>query len=225
MPQADWSEAEQWTWEQVHAGNIANFQERLGKLDPRSGAGWNETRLLTPVFIREIFYEKSLRGEIPPEGVRIVGAWFRDRLALPSGRLHSHLWLDGCRFDQGIDFLGQRIQGWLSLAGTFLGSSADSSAAVDLTSANIDGMVSFDRSTIEGRLTMNGLRVSQSLLMRGSKEQPARFAEVDLTGAHIEGYLDLTGATVAGRLTMRALQVGQSLLMEGSEEQPASFAE
>jgi uncharacterized protein YjbI with pentapeptide repeats len=225
MPQDDWSKAEWWVWKQVCACKIADFHECLGKLDPRSDTGWGEDRLLSTIFIREIFYDKSFAGEIPLEGVRIRGAWFRDRLALSFGRLHRHLWLEASRFDQGIDFYGQTIEGRLSLEESFVAAPADSSATIALTGAKIDGSLSLQNATIEGRLVMNGLHVSQNLFMQRSEEQPTSFAEVDLTNANIEGQLVLSGATVAGRLMMNGLQVGESLFLQGSKAQPASFGE
>ena len=51
MPQVEWSERERWVWEQVRAGKIANFNDRLGnKLDPRFGQGWDEYRLKAYAF-------------------------------------------------------------------------------------------------------------------------------------------------------------------------------
>lgn len=237
MPQADWSRAERWVWDQVCAGKVADFHKRFGKLDPRFGAGWGgEDRLLRPIFIREIFYEKPLAEKIPPEGVRIMGACFRDKLALSNGRLHTHLWLDYCRFHQGIDFSAQRIEGWLSLYESFLAKPADDSAAVDLTAAKIDGSLNLSLSTIEGRLMMNGLQVDQNLFMESRKGLQANlfmetntglqasFAEVDLSGANIKGQLSLAGAAVTGRLMMTAVQVGGDLLMQSSDDdQPCQF--
>jgi hypothetical protein len=151
MPQADWSKAERWVWEEVCAGKIADFHQLHGKLDQRFHEDWGEDQLLRADFLREIFYDKSLGGEIPPEGVRIVGAWFRDQLALPVGRLHRHLWLLYSRFDQGVDFSGQTIEGWLVLEGSFAATSAAGSAAIDLRSAKIDGsVISITRGSMVG---------------------------------------------------------------------------
>jgi hypothetical protein len=66
---------------------------------------------------------------------------------------------------------------------------------------------------------MNALQVGLALVMRGSKEQPATFADVNLASAKVD-QLELTGATVSGALNMNSLQVGQALIMRGSKEQP-----
>ena len=60
--------------------------------------------------------------------------------------------------------------------------------------------------------------------MRGSKEQPARFAKVYLDGAKIAGVLNLSGATVEGDLAMAGLQVGQNLVMRAADpDYPSRF--
>ena len=75
MPQADWSEAERWVWDEIRAGKIANFHERVRKLDPLSDEGWSEERLLRAVFLREIFYDKSLKeGDSSRRGSNCGGA-------------------------------------------------------------------------------------------------------------------------------------------------------
>ena len=245
MPQDTWSPAESWAWEQICAGEIADFRQHLGStLDPRTPEGWDERRQLGPSFLREVFYVKALRDKIPHEGVRVQGALFREKLILSSGRLYGQLWLEHCRFEQAIDLSNQTIDGGLSLEASFTprqsGTSVNLSGSriegnvflsksgvdeVDLTAANVKGQLRFDSATVSGKLTMNGLEVGQALLMRGSKEQPASFAEVDLTAANVKGQLNLIGATVNGKLTMDSVEVGQYLLMRGSKEQPASFAE
>jgi hypothetical protein len=216
MPKADWSRAEQWVWRKVSAGRIAKFHELLhNKPDPGSDKGWCSDRLISNDFLREIFYDESLGKEIPPEGVQIENAWFRDKLDLRYGRLHRHLSLEACRFDQGIDLGGQTIEGYLSLTGSFI-SSGEGSTAVDLTTADIEGQLTLDGAKVHGLLMMDGLHVGLQLSMRNDGEQPAYFKEVNLTGAHIEGPFSLC-ATVNGKLTMDSLQVDRNMFI-GSDD-------
>jgi hypothetical protein len=86
------------------------------------------------------------------------------------------------------------------------------------------GQLELNGATVDGALNMNGLQVGQGLFMRGTKEQPATFADVNLTSAKI-GQLELNGATVNGALNMNGLQVAHFLLMRGTKEQPATFAD
>ena len=224
MPQQGWSEAENWVWERIRGGEIADFHARLGKRNPNAAEGWDDARRLSTAFLRRIFSDRSLRDDIPSEGVRIIGAWFPDGLAFPHGRLHEQLWLDDCRFGREVDLSFCTIQGVLSFEGSVIPEAVHSAPALALTGSRISDGLNLSRATLTGKLAMDCLQVGQSLFLRGSAEQPARFAEVDLTGADVKGHLSLDGATVTGKLGMNGLQVGQGLFLRGSAEQPARFA-
>ena len=224
MPQQGWSEAENWVWERIRGGEIADFHARLGKRNPNAAEGWDDARRLSTAFLRRIFSDRSLRDDIPSEGVRIIGAWFPDGLAFPHGRLHEQLWLDDCRFGREVDLSFCTIQGVLSFEGSAIPEAAPSAPALALTGSRISDLLNLSRATITGKLDIAGLQVGADLLMTGSVEEPARFAEVDLTSAEVKGRLSLEGATVTGKLGMNGLRVGQSLFLEGSAEQPARFA-
>jgi hypothetical protein len=90
-------------------------------------------------------------------------------------------------------------------------------AEVNLNSAQIEGQLSLRQSTVTGTLSMDSLRVGQSLLMR----EEGTFAEVNLRGAQIEDQLDLSQSTVTDLLSMDGLRVGQNLFMRDR----ATFAE
>jgi uncharacterized protein YjbI with pentapeptide repeats len=207
---------EDWVWEQIRAGKTADFHARLGRCEPKTSSDWGDERRLSTAFLRQLFYDKTYLNEIPPEGVRIVGAWFPEGLTLPGGQLSRHLRLEQSRFEKPIDLAFQTLDGSLSLVGSFV---AATPRGVDLTNAKI-GQLELDEATVEGALTMPSLQVGQDLMMRGS------FASIDLGGgAKITGNLILNGATVNGALNMNGLQVGQSLFMQGTNEQPATFAD
>jgi hypothetical protein len=207
---------EDWVWEKTRSGEIADFNARLGNtLEPKSAGGWGDDRRLGTAFLRKLFYDKTYLNDMPPEGVRIVGAWFPEGLTLPSGQLSRHLRLEQCRFDKPIDLAFQELDGSLSLVRSFV---AATPTGVDLTNAKI-GQLELDGATVEGALTMRSLQVGQDLMMRGS------FASIDLGGgAKITGHLVLDGGAVKGALNMNGLQVGQGLFMRGTKEQPATFA-
>jgi uncharacterized protein YjbI with pentapeptide repeats len=232
MPKSTWSESERWVWGRIRAGNVADFNERMGSpKDPRASEGWDATRLLSVAFLREIFYCKNVRDEIAPEGVRIAGAVFRERLELPYGRLHCQLWLDRCRFEKAIDLSRQTIAGWLSLKGSFVAKPDkdrtkpdEDPPSVNLTDAVIEGGLNLAETSIEGTLIMNGLAVSRDLFMHNSKEWPATFQEVDLSAANVKGQVNLNGATVTSRLLMNRLRA-ESLFLDGSRKEPSTFDE
>jgi uncharacterized protein YjbI with pentapeptide repeats len=215
---------EDWVWEQIRAGKPADLHKHLGKCDPKTSLGWGDDRRLSTAFLRKIFYDKPFADHMPPEGVRIVGAWFPEGLVLPDGRFHRQLWLERSRFEESINLSGQTVEGALSFEGSFVAATLERASAIDLTAAKIDGTLDLDGSTVEGTLTMDTLRVGGNLFMRGSKEECAKFADVDLTGAKIDGTLEAFGVTVKGVLMMNTLHVGGNLFMRGSKEEPAKFA-
>src|SRR4029453_2815681 len=77
-PGPGWSEPEQWAWEEIRAGRIADFNAREGELDPRKPDGWDGKRKLSPEFLKELLFRDPYRSAIPIEGVRIIGAWFAE---------------------------------------------------------------------------------------------------------------------------------------------------
>jgi hypothetical protein len=225
MSQQDWNDAEKWVWDHIRVGEIADFNASpRSRLDPKKSNGWSVDRQLRSAFLRQIFCDKKLFEKIPPEGARIIGAWFPDGLLIPYGRLPGSIWLQQCRFEKPIDLSYQVIDGSLSLARSFVSAHSEDEPAIDVTGAQVGRELNLNCATVTGALTMVGLHVGETLFMRGTKEAPATFAAVDLNAARIDGFLNLNGATVTGTLTMNSLQVGQSLFMEGTKEAPATFA-
>jgi hypothetical protein len=215
MPQRKWS-PEDWAWAQIRAGKLADFHKHLGECDPKDWSGWGDDRRLSTAFLRKIFYDKPFADHMPPEGARIVGAWFPEGVALPDGHLHRQLRLDRSRFEKPIDLSNLTVDGALSFEESFVAATLGASA-IDLGFAKIDGQVSLKGATVEGELMMNRLEVGRHLWMRSTKQQPARFKAVSLRAAKIAGNFDLAFATVEGALMMDELEVGQDLWMRGSQ--------
>ena len=226
-----WS-PEDWAWEQIRSGRIADFNVHFDKLlDPKEPTGWGDDRKLGSGFLRRLFFEPPYRDEIPPEGVRIVGAYMPDRQVLSFVRLHRQVWLGQCRCETGIDFAGTTISGWLILENSFLGNLHGSSSVnlngahieaptsfkdvvfsgeVILTGAKIDGQLLMIGSTFEHRVHGNGLHVGQGLFM----DEGATFkGDVTLTGAKIDGQLSMRGSTFEQKVDADGLRVGQDLFM------------
>jgi hypothetical protein len=220
-----WSRAERWAWDQICNSNVADFSKKLCNVfDPESAAALVDDRLLSASFVRDMFYDKSLADQIPPEGVRIAGAWFKERLNLPFAHLHRQLWLEACTFDRGIDLSGHTNESSLSLERSLIVSSAGGLPAVNLQMASIGGRLSLEGAVVRGALEMGGVRVGQDLVASALWAR-SEFVEVNIVGANIEGSLSLDGATVAGKLTLRGLRIGQCMVMRGGEDEPATFAE
>jgi hypothetical protein len=81
---------------------------------------------------------------------------------------------------------------------------------VSIVNAKIGGLVTFQRSSVNGQLGMDGLSVSGNLLMNNG----AKFNIVSVTNASVTGDLDLRESSVNGVLRMNGLKLTGSLLMQ-----------
>jgi uncharacterized protein YjbI with pentapeptide repeats len=208
---SEWSEPERWAWQEIRAGRIADFNTRDGELDPRSPGGWDDTRKLSPDFLKEVLLREPYTSALPLEGARIVGAWFSEPVDLASGRLRHQLWLHGCRFEEAADLSLLHVDDFLSLEASAFTAQEGDPASVDLTEAKIGGQLNMAGALIAGRLAMSGLEVGDLFM------PDAAFQDVDLGGAKVAGPINMDGATVAGKLSMNALEVGQDVLMTGHD--------
>ena len=82
---ADWTEPELWAWEQIAAGEPADFNARdrryyseFSDLDPCKENGWAENRRLRVKFLQDILTRKVFADATPYGGVRILGALVDD---------------------------------------------------------------------------------------------------------------------------------------------------
>jgi hypothetical protein len=228
----DKASAEDWVWEKIRAGEVADFNTEFGKLDPGKPDGWNNDRKIGAKFLRRIFFEKPYQNEIPIEGVRIVGAFLPEGQLLQSGSVNRDIWLHQCRSENCIDFKSTTFDGSLSIEGSWLGQFAASPSVklnlahigkrlslndttftgdVELVAAKIDGPLGVYGATFEKTLNGNGLQVGRSLFM---SEKVTFNGDANLVAAKIGGQLKMDGATFEKTLNGNGLQVGQLLSME-----------
>ncbi|MCH7780212.1 MAG: hypothetical protein IH848_05140, partial [Acidobacteria bacterium] len=133
-----------WVWEQSCEGKLADFNERYDiTLDPKfSPDGWTNDRKLSSKFLETILLHEPFRSALTRNGVRIIGAWFRESVDLANAKLEHQLWLDNSRFDSSVDISGLKGASHLSLEG----------------------------STFTGTLDMDSMEVGGDLFMRGGAE-------------------------------------------------------
>jgi hypothetical protein len=216
-PHAAWCPSEQWVWEQICKGAIADFNARDGKvLDPSDATGWNDTRTVSATFLETVLLQAPYRGALPHQGVRIVGAWFKEALTLQGARLEHTLWLDRTRFDSKVQLSGLKSTDYVSLEGSHFGQPLTASRA------QIGGQLVLSSVRCIGRLNMNGLEVKGGLFMSTRDDQAAQFAEVNLVGAKIGGPLVLRGVRCIGRLNMSGLEVKGDLFMNAARNDQAA---
>src|SRR5215472_10782368 len=91
---ASWSEQEHWVWNQVCAGREANLQQQYGgNLTSEQGENWPPQPDLSERFLKTILSDDIYRSRIPDQGVKIVGARFREKIDLSHSQLKHDLWL------------------------------------------------------------------------------------------------------------------------------------
>ncbi|MCK4605465.1 MAG: hypothetical protein KAU41_12385, partial [Deltaproteobacteria bacterium] len=210
LPSSDWTPQEKWVWEQVSQGEIADFNKAKGyggKLSPRKSEGWKENRILRPKFLETILLQEPYQNALTHRGVRIAGAWFKERLDLSNATIPCQLWLNGSRFELDVDLSFLKLPSPLSLKGSVFVRS------LNLARAKIE-IINMSSSTFNSTLNMNGLEVGSSLFMRNK----AQFADVDLRSAKIKGQLDMSSSTFNSTLNMNGLEVGSSLFMRNKAQ-------
>ncbi|MCK4467092.1 MAG: hypothetical protein KAU60_01945 [Desulfobacterales bacterium] len=233
-----WTPQEQWVWDQVSQGEIADFNKAAGyggELEPKQLERWPESRILRPEFLETILLREPYRGALTLHGVMIVGAWFKEPLDLSNAILAHQLALPNCIFDSdvnlyflktphSIDVTSSKFNRTLSMfsskvAGHLIYDGAEFADEIYLDWAKIGDQLSMRGCKFSGKLSMCRLQVDGDLFMHNMAE----FAdEVVLRGAKIGGQLATDGSKFSGRLDMNELRVGGSLLMrnvlEFSEE-------
>jgi hypothetical protein len=137
-----WTLQEQWVWKQLCEGEIADFNQLYGRLDPRKPEGWKENRKLrAEEFLEKILLNEPYRSVLPPDGVRIMGGWFVEPLDLSNAVLTHQLWLDYSRFECDEKF------------------AAKVEPCVDLQTLQTSQLISFGGSKFEGPKSSTGVRL------------------------------------------------------------------
>lgn len=233
-PRDSWSPQERWAWGEIVEGRAANFNKRYGAMPAPAGddAEWTRTdrpRRLRAAFVTDVLTIPSLTAQVPPSGLRVVGGWFPDPIALTGIGFSKPLWFDRSRFDSPVQFddvsLGVvsfdgshfarevEISGSLGEVATFRG--ITSHAPFILRYARIAGQL-----TISGSLAketnLNGVRVGNSLqLGDGAADAPQSLFEgkVIAIGASIEGQFSVDNATVSGGLDMEGSRTRMTMFV------------
>jgi uncharacterized protein YjbI with pentapeptide repeats len=219
-PSPAWRPTEQWVWQCVCQDAIADFNARERKeLAPSDPTGWDDTRTVSSAFLEAVLLQEPYRSALPRQGVRIVGAWFKEALALEDARLGHPLGLDHSRFEREVQLSDLRSMDSLSLEGSYFAQS------LSVSRAQLGGQLNLSGARCTGRLNLERVEVKADLFMRTAGVQTAQFAEVILRGARIGGQLDLSGAHCTGTLDLNGLEVKADLFMHTAEAQTAQFAE
>ena len=129
-PLVSWTPQEQWVWERISEGQLADlndYEEMDDPLRPADAGHWPQSRILRPSFLRRILLDESYRQVIPAQGVRISGARFSESLDLADCQLSHEVWLHECSFEQPLQLQHIRTPRDLSLTRLFLSRSGQPS--------------------------------------------------------------------------------------------------
>ena len=229
-PQSNWIQSEKWAWTQVCEARIANFNWHLGAdlLDPRDGEDEENLsdRILRSSFLETILLHEPFRSAIPRQGVRIIGAYFPNRIDLSDASIDRPLSLEQSRFELNvklrrlvtstfISFQGSILKGVLymnsaTVGGDLLLSDKAEFKAVFLAETKIGGQIDMTDSKFKGKLNMYGATVGGDLSMFD-----AEFKAVFLAETNIDGQFDMSDSKFKGRLSMHSATVGGDLFMNG----------
>jgi hypothetical protein len=215
MPDDKWSAAENWVWEKICAGQIADFNEKFVELDPRKPDGWNNDRKISAGFLRRIFFEKPYQGDIPIEGARIIGAFLPEGQVLRSGCVNRDVQLLQSRSEKSIDLQFTTFEGVLSLAGSWVAQPTDA-ATVDLSGAHIGKFLDFRSATFKGDVRLVAAKVDGPLSMDGSTFE----ATLNGNSLHVGQYMGMCKATFRGDVSLLRAKIDGALAMDASTFEP-----
>src|SRR5687768_6422067 len=115
----EWTEPEKWVWEKVCEGEIASFNLRYEKdLDPANIEEWTDDRIVSPQFLEAILLHEPYRSTLPRRGVRIVGAWIKEKLDLFNGSLTTEWRMEKSRFENDVILEYLRTSNLISFHGS-----------------------------------------------------------------------------------------------------------
>ena len=231
-PLPGWREPERWAWACICESKDADFNGRLGEIldpnNPKHDQKWSDSRTLRSTFLRTILLHEPFRSAVPPQGVRIIGAYFKDAidlsdasiewpLALRESLFKSSSMMRRLRTPKFVSFDGSRFDGELDMSSATIGSNLNMLGEakfmdVILAGAKIGGLLNMSGSTFMGTLNMSSATIGGDLSMVGE----AKFMDVILAGAKIGGRLIMFGSKFNGQLSMDSASVDSILVMSNT---------
>lgn len=213
LEENDWNEAERYVFECARTGADANFNTRFSEqLDVAKEELWTEEewkkRGIRPVFLTTILFCSDFKGRIFKDGVRIIGAWFKEKVDLSSLNIGFDLYFHKCRFDSGIDAFKFQTESSLLLSGSFV------NRDLQMHGAKIGAYFFIrDKATFKGEVDIRGSKVGWQLDMNGSTFEQ----KVSLDGVETGADLFMSDeATFKREVVIRGSKVGGQLNMDGS---------
>jgi hypothetical protein len=180
---------EKWAWERLRCNQAVNFNERYGKrLEPN--AEDKALRQLSGRFLLDVLTDQHLSDRMSPQGVRIIGAYFRTDIDLSHvnfklplrieySQFDCELYMDRSKFDKFVSFEDCIFNGGVSML------EADFGHTVSICYSIFNKALRFRNDTVRRSLDLRSAKICRSLFLSGSNFA----ADVDMGG--IEVGLDL----------------------------------
>ena len=227
----NWTEPEQWVWEKVCKGEIANFNEKEGCVrDPKYSTGWTDARLVSRSFLETILLSSAYQPMPSRRGIRIVGAWIRQPIDFTNARISVEWWLDESRFEEDLTlyraettdaisikkswFAKDLLLGVLQSKSTLYFSNISVEGSLYMNSACVERNIELKGVYIKGKVFMQGITVTRDLWM---DDQSVFEGGVSLVCAVVRGQILLGSSKCFGELNMNGIQVGQDLYLSNGE--------
>jgi hypothetical protein len=179
--------------------------------DPEHADQWGEEREVRVALLRWLCIDPSARAVISPEGVRLAGARFDDRLVLSFATVPFPLRLAACYFPKGIAIEGASLP-LLTLMRCWIGplpSAAAVETAVIASNLKVAGSVSLDHTHTIGELQLFGAEIGKTLNCEGASLTNAGGIALNCERAKIGGVALLrNGFTSEGEVRFIAAAVG-----------------
>jgi hypothetical protein len=240
-----WSPCEKWVWSCILQGKEANLYEKKcfvprskentearakSQYEPFVNPDAHDANLLGDEFLRTILWQEDYAKKIPPPGVRIYGAYFRDPVNLENVATSANLVIDGSMFKKGvrltnfrspknISFDGSNIRGPILMLRTRIDGSLFLQKGVydtvDLRDARIGSSIDAARSVFTDDFRMDRARIEgkvnlvKSRLTVMNAWDAAIGGSLELRLADIRLRVDMTGATVNGDVRMQRIAFGR----------------
>jgi hypothetical protein len=222
-PEDHWTPTESWVLHQLCDGQIADFNRRAGEtLDPSAAEGWTTDRELSADFLRKLLLNPDYQEARAQGGVRIIGAWMREKIDWEGAKISSPLWLEHSRFDAPLILDRAQLSSSLELdgshfgdafrlsevevAGALLATQADF-RSIDLRGAWIGREVDLEGAQVHDRFDATEIQVGRFVNLRDA----VLLADVVLARARIGGSLRVSGAHLVGTLDTGSVAVKDSV--------------
>jgi hypothetical protein len=221
-PHPKWSKNEQKVWKDICEGRESNL---IGL--PES------ERVLTSAFLETILVHKPWRETIPRQGVKIIGAIFKQEINLSGVKIDHEFWLYNCIFENNANFIDFKSSSLLIFSGSEFKAFLDLQRAkidknlfmrktiinsANLAGAQIGGQLDMEGAKVSGQLNMDSASIGSQLFLREGE-----FGTIDLTRAEIGGNLHMQEATFNAEVDLSGAKIRGDLLFEMNNNKPTKW--